>query len=83
MRNFAGQGTQGYSGDGGPAASALLNQPMGVAVDSSGNLYIADSINFVIRKVNTSDTISAMGYLLSYRIKVAGHLLVHTDYDLR
>ncbi|OPH56018.1 hypothetical protein BC351_29450 [Paenibacillus ferrarius] len=67
IRNFAGQGSQGYSGDGGPAASAFLNQPKGVAVDSSGNLYIADSINFVIRKVDTSDTISTLPVNFTYK----------------
>jgi len=47
----AGNGTQGFSGDNGPAASAQLNLPICVAVDSSGNLYIADSYNNRIRKV--------------------------------
>jgi sugar lactone lactonase YvrE len=44
----------GYSGDGGPAVKALLNSPSGVAVDASGNLYIADTLNNVIRKVSAS-----------------------------
>lgn len=48
----AGNGTVGYSGDGGPATSAALGRPEGVALDSSGNLYIADTANSVIRVVN-------------------------------
>jgi uncharacterized protein (TIGR03437 family) len=48
----AGKGTQGFSGDDGPATGAQLNQPSGVAVDSAGNLYIADSDNNRIRKVS-------------------------------
>ena len=44
----------GYSGDGGPAASARLNGPYSVAVDASGNIFIADTHNYVIRKVTYS-----------------------------
>ncbi len=46
------QGTKGYSGDGGPATSAELDQPRGVAVDNFGNLWIADTSNNVVREVN-------------------------------
>ncbi len=48
----AGTGTPGYSGDNGPAASAQLNMPWGLALDSAGNLYIADSGNNRVRKVS-------------------------------
>ena len=48
----AGNGTAGFSGDGGPAADASLNLPTGVALDSAGNLYIADILNNRIRKVS-------------------------------
>ncbi|HTU75833.1 MAG TPA: hypothetical protein VMG38_20145 [Trebonia sp.] len=48
----AGDGTAGYSGDGRLAPFAELNEPTGVAVDAKGNLYIADSANNVIRRVD-------------------------------
>jgi len=50
----AGNGTDGFSGDGGPATSALLSFPHGAAVDSEGNLFIADQNNHRIRKVDAS-----------------------------
>ena len=48
----AGNGIAGFSGDGGPANRASLNAPYGVAVDSAGNVYIADTYNSLIRKVS-------------------------------
>ncbi len=51
ITTVAGTGISGYSGDGGPATSAQLNFPFSVALDSAGNLYIADSSNNVIREV--------------------------------
>ena len=50
---FAGTGRGGYSGDGGQAKTAELNEPHGLAFDLLGNLYFADSKNNVIRKVDT------------------------------
>lgn len=52
ISTFAGTGATGYSGDGGPAAAATFNQPISVAVDASDNLYIADGLNNVVRKVD-------------------------------
>jgi uncharacterized protein (TIGR03437 family) len=52
ITTVAGNGTQGFSGDNGPATSAQLNYPESVAVDSAGNLYIADNFNNRIRKVS-------------------------------
>jgi hypothetical protein len=54
IHDFAGDGTAGYAGDGGAATSAELNQPSGVAVDADGNVYIADSANNVIRRVDAT-----------------------------
>ena len=48
----AGSGGTGFSGDGGPATNATLNRPYGVAVDSLGNVYIAELVNAAIRKVD-------------------------------
>lgn len=62
ITTVAGGGTCGsmYCGDGGPATSAMLNGPQGVAVDASGNLYIADTDNEVVRKVSANGTITTI-----------------------
>src|SRR5262249_17131218 len=52
ISTVAGNGTRGFSGDGGAATAAALNVPVGVALDSSGNLFIADFGTFRIRKVD-------------------------------
>jgi uncharacterized protein (TIGR03437 family) len=54
ITTVAGTGTSGFSGDGGPATSAQLSFPIGIAVDSAGNLYIADNANQRVRKVTAS-----------------------------
>ncbi|HTA28582.1 MAG TPA: T9SS type A sorting domain-containing protein [Bacteroidia bacterium] len=58
ITTVAGNGINGYSGDGGPATASELYDPAGVAVDASGNMYIADMVNGCIRKVTTSGIIS-------------------------
>ena len=60
IATVAGTGTAGYSGDGGTATGAALKQPYGVAVDSAGNLYIADTNNNVVRKVTGSGSIATV-----------------------
>jgi uncharacterized protein (TIGR03437 family) len=60
ISTVAGNGTGGYSGDGKAATSAELLSPSAVAVDSSGNLYIADTFNHVIREVATNGNISTI-----------------------
>ncbi len=54
ISTVAGDGTEGYSGDGGAATSAELYYPYGVAVDTAGNIYFADTRNYRIRKVTVS-----------------------------
>jgi len=58
ISTFVGTGTAGYSGDGGPATSAKLFKPYRLALDTAGNLFIAEANNHLIRKVNTSGIIS-------------------------
>ena len=60
ISTVAGNGTEGFSGDGGLATSAQLGWPWSVAVDSSGNLYFVDGLNRRIRKVSTSGIISTV-----------------------
>lgn len=60
MTTYAGNGTLGFAGDGGPAINALLNSPTRVALDPAGNLYVADSGNNRVRKVDLSGNISTV-----------------------
>ena len=60
LSTIAGNGTHGFSGDGGPATSAQLFEARGVAVDSAGNVYIADYGNGRVRKVDTSGIITTV-----------------------
>ncbi|MDP9235829.1 MAG: NHL repeat-containing protein [Chloroflexota bacterium] len=60
ITTVAGNGTCGYGGDGGAATSASLSSPDGVALDASGNLYIADNSNCRVRKVTVAGTITTV-----------------------
>jgi sugar lactone lactonase YvrE len=55
ISTIAGGSLSGYSGDNGPATAAQLNGPSALAVDGSGNVYIADSYNYRVRRINASD----------------------------
>ena len=60
ITTVAGNGTDGFSGDGGPATAAQLNCPSGVVVDNTGKLFIADYNNDRIREVNASGVITTI-----------------------
>src|SRR5204863_9458333 len=57
ITTVAGNGSQGFSGDGGPATGAGLGFPTGVGIDGAGNLFIADSVNNRIRRVDAVSSI--------------------------
>ncbi len=60
ITTVAGIGSAAHSGDGGQATAAELNYPNGLAIDTSGNIYISDSYNRVIRKIDTSGIITTI-----------------------
>ena len=61
INTLAGNGTAGYSGDTGPATSAQLSYPQGIALDAADNMYIADTYNNRIRKVSNGVIITVAG----------------------
>jgi uncharacterized protein (TIGR03437 family) len=74
-------GEGGFCGDGGPATTACLNSPRGVAVDPSGNLFIGDTYNDRIRKVDHSGSITTFAHMGVNKLSfdAAGNLYVFTD----
>ena len=58
IATIAGTGERGFSGDGGAATAAQLSSPRSIAVDSVGNVYVADEINHRVRKIDTSGVIT-------------------------
>jgi NHL repeat-containing protein len=60
ITTLAGNGTEGYSGDGGAATNASLSGPYAVAVDASGDLFIADQNNQRVRKIEPNGVITTV-----------------------
>jgi hypothetical protein len=60
ISTIAGSLVSGYSGDGGPAISAQLDNPFGIAVDTSGNIYFTENFGYRIRKINSAGIISTI-----------------------
>ena len=88
ITTVAGTGTAGYTGNSGPATAAELNGPGSIVIDTSGNLYIAETGNNVIRKINTSGSISliagngATGYGGDGSAATAAQLNIPTEISL-
>jgi sugar lactone lactonase YvrE len=88
ITNYAGNASAaaGYDGDNGPATSAHLNRPAGIALDSAGNLFIADEYNNVIRKVDTFGVITTVAGNGSWGsggdLGEATSANLHTPYDV-
>jgi sugar lactone lactonase YvrE len=89
ITTVAGTGVPGYTGDGGPATAARLNYPLGARTDDQGHLYISDTYNNLIRKIDTSGTITTVAG--TYDGDVGGYsgdggpatsARLHTPYDL-
>ncbi len=60
INTFAGSATTGFAGDGGPAAKATFNSPQALALDSAGNLYVADTFNFRVRKIDAKGNVTTV-----------------------
>ena len=56
ITNIAGTGKPGYSGDGGPATKATMNEPHELAIDQAGNMYVTDMRNQVVRKIDAKSS---------------------------
>lgn len=84
LRNFAGSGpggvqNRGFAGDGGPATSAKLNNPIGMTFDHLGNLYFADHDNQRIRKVDTNGVITTIAGNGTMGFSGDGGLAIHAQ----
>ena len=82
ITTVAGNGTAGHSGDGGQATHAELKTPYAVAVDSSGNLFIADEGNYRIREVTTNGIITTVAGNSNYGFSGDGGPALNADLSL-
>lgn len=66
ITTIAGNGTSGYTGDGGPASAALIGQPFGICMDSIGNIFYFDGLSSTIRKIDTFGFINRIAGVPTY-----------------
>jgi uncharacterized protein (TIGR03437 family) len=83
ISTIAGGSTQGYSGDGGPAAASRLFSPTGVAIDNAGNLYIADSGNSAVRMVSRDGIIRTVAGTLQTKFSAESGQALAVNIDPR
>ena len=83
LTNFAGNGKKGYTGDGGAALKATLNEPFHCDVDNRGHLYIAEASNHCIRKVNLKTGVSDNYVRLSIGIEHIDDIIADLEQALR
>jgi len=81
ITTIAGNGVAGYSGDGGLAITAQLYGPMSVAVDTAGNVYIADAANSRIRKVSTGGIITTIAGKGGYAFSGDGGAAINAEFS--
>jgi len=72
MTTIAGTGTAGYNGDGGPATSALLSEPTGVALDSTGDIVVSDYNNFRVRSISAFPALNTSAGSLAFGLTSVG-----------
>ncbi len=86
ITTVAGTGTAGFSGDGGPATGAQLSDPHGVTVDAGGNVFVADSANHAVRRIDaatkTISTYAGRGASLAEDVP-ATTAFINTPWDVK
>jgi len=81
ITTFAGNGNMTFSGDGGPATAASLNHPRGLAIDSAGGVYIADTDNWRVRRVSPAGIVSSVAGNGSYGAGGDGSLAINASFS--